>query len=139
MTREDIIIELKKKGYKPIKDTIISTGGTVYKYKLPSRDTERLYIVHSNINKPFFGMTEHVVEKLSKTPENFYTICLSTNNDEAYIVNKKDIIAMANGTLPIDVSTDEKGNYKLTKYDMHKIEAIHLDDVALMEFIREQL
>lgn len=140
MRKIEILKYLVKKGYKPVKDLKTSKGDTVYKYILPSGDIERLYILESFIDVPFWGMTKGVVERLANTVDAAHTILLSDNNQESYIVNKKDIIRMCNGSLPFPVSTDEKGNFKLNISELKKINSIHVeDDVALTEFIVEQL
>lgn len=139
MRRNSIILELIQKGYQPAADLSMSKGDTVYKYKLPSGITERLYLPESNIDEPFFGMNKSVVERLCRTKENFYTIFLSTRNSESYVVNKSDIVNMHNNPSASGVSTDKNGNYKITASDMHKINAMQINDIHLSEFIREQL
>lgn len=140
MTRIQIISELIKKGYKPVQDVVISKGDTVYRYNPSPKIVERIYIIESNIKKEFWGITPSVIEKLAKTSENFFTIFLSTYNQKSYLVNKKDIVALANGNLNPTLSTDSKGYYKVTEEYMHRINAIELmDDSALAELIREQL
>lgn len=139
MDRNDIIEILDKKGYEPKKDLNISSRGTVYKYKVSNNQYERLYIVESNKEDDFWGMSEHTVQKLTETKENFFTILLSTKNCEAYFVNEQDIKNMYKGALKAKISTDQKGNFKFTRYDLPKINAIYVqNDTELSEFLIER-